>query len=200
MRPGRGRPRDKGADAAILAAAIELFAEHGVEGASIEQVARRAGVTRATVYRRWTTKEELFADALGRVREGEGPQVADWAKVDADELVRLMTEAAPQVLGRADLAKLVSRLLGASQSRPELVQAYWNGYLAPRREAFDRALEAMKAAGRLRPDADPEIIQDMLAGALIYRFLVHPGPHDEAVRRDYGRRLLQAIGLKLAPD
>ncbi len=54
---GRGRPRDAAADKAILRAALELFIEHGIEGASFEQIARRAGVARTTVYRRWSGRE-----------------------------------------------------------------------------------------------------------------------------------------------
>jgi hypothetical protein len=76
-----------------------------------------------------------------------------------------------------------------------LLQAYWDGYLAPRRAAFTHSLDAMRQAGRLDSDADPEVLQDILAGALIYRFLVRPGPHTEADRRAYGRQLLAAIGL-----
>lgn len=191
-----GRPRSAAAEAAILDAAAELFAEQGVEGASIEQIARRAGVTRATVYRRWKRKEDVIAQALGRVKEGADPGVEDWSAVDADDFLRLISEVTPGVLARPDLGRLVARLLGSAHSHPELLQAYWDGYLAPRRAAFTQSLEAMRQAGRLDSDADPEVLQDILAGALIYRFLVRPGPHTEADRRAYGRQLLAAIGLK----
>ena len=60
----RGRPRDNAIDAVILTVALELFIAHGVAGMSIEQVAKRAGVGKPTVYRRWATKERLVADAI----------------------------------------------------------------------------------------------------------------------------------------
>ncbi|MFC7110976.1 helix-turn-helix domain-containing protein [Nonomuraea rubra] len=63
-RRGRGRPRDPETDAAILRAALELFIERGVEGTSMEQIAKRAGVGKLTVYRRWSTKEDLIAQAV----------------------------------------------------------------------------------------------------------------------------------------
>ena len=60
-----GRPRDERADRAILSAALELMAEHGVHGLRIDDVADRAGVGKATIYRRYRSKEELVAAAVG---------------------------------------------------------------------------------------------------------------------------------------
>ena len=61
---GRGRPRDPAVDTAILRAAFDLFIERGIDGASIEQIARRADVGKLTVYRRWSSKEDLVAQAI----------------------------------------------------------------------------------------------------------------------------------------
>ena len=60
----RGRPREAATDRAILQAALDLFIERGVEGASIEQIAKNAGVGKPTIYRRWSGKEELIAAAM----------------------------------------------------------------------------------------------------------------------------------------
>ena len=57
----RGRPRDPATDDAILRAGLALFIERGIEGASIEQIAKRAGVGKLTIYRRWPVKEDLIA-------------------------------------------------------------------------------------------------------------------------------------------
>lgn len=195
---GRGRPRSAAADAAIAQAALALFAERGVEGASIDEIARRAGVTRATVYRRWETKEALLADALRRARnpgEAEWP-AAQWGELDADAFVRMMLETVPQTLADGALAPLAARLLGASQSHPELVRAYWDGMLAPRRTAFGQAVAAMQAAGRLDPAVDPEVFQDMLSGALLYRLLLDP-PGSADAWRAYCRRLLAGLGVRV---
>ena len=64
MTATRGRPRDPALDTVILTAALELFIAHGIAGMSIEQVAKRAGVGKPTIYRRWSTKERLVADAI----------------------------------------------------------------------------------------------------------------------------------------
>ncbi len=61
----RGRPRDAGADEAILSATVDALAEGGISGLSMDEIARRAGVGKATIYRRWASKEALVLDALG---------------------------------------------------------------------------------------------------------------------------------------
>jgi AcrR family transcriptional regulator len=63
-----GRPRDQLVDEAVLRAALELFSEFGIEGASIGQIANRAGVARTTIYRRWSSREDLLVDAIERTR------------------------------------------------------------------------------------------------------------------------------------
>jgi AcrR family transcriptional regulator len=190
----RGRPRSAAADEAIVEATLSLFAERGLAGASIDEIARRAGVTRATIYRRWTRKEDLIAHALGKAREGDGPEVADWGDVGADAFARIMLDVVPETLARPDLAALTARLLGESQAHPELLRAYWDGYLAPRRAAFARAIAAMQAEERLAPGADADVLQDMISGALVYRLLLSP-PTTADAWRDYCRKLLGALGL-----
>jgi AcrR family transcriptional regulator len=190
----RGRPRSAEAGEAIVAATLAVFAERGFDGASIDEIARLAGVTRATVYRRWRRKEDLIVHALGKVREGDGHGVADWSEVGADAFVRIMLEVVPETLARPDLAPLTARLLGEARAHPELIRAYWDGYLAPRRAAFARAIAEMQAQGRLPPGADPDVLQDMISGGLVYRLLLSP-PTSADAWRDYCRRLLGNLGL-----
>src|ERR1051326_7360110 len=63
-----GRPRSERADRAIIDAALSVFAESGPEGLCIETVAARAGVGKATIYRRWPGKEELLLDAIAALQ------------------------------------------------------------------------------------------------------------------------------------
>src|ERR1700739_3614205 len=85
----RGRPRDPAADDAILRAALDLFIERGIEGASIEQIAKSAGVGKLTVYRRWPTKEELIAAAIETLvaDEMDWPSVEEIDRVSPHQLV-----------------------------------------------------------------------------------------------------------------
>ena len=64
-----GRPREQRADRAIVAATLEIFAEDGYHGLSMEAVAARAGVSKATIYRRWPGKRDLVFDALASLND-----------------------------------------------------------------------------------------------------------------------------------
>ena len=79
--PGARAAAQRGADRAIIDAALSLFAEDGVEGLCIEKVAARAGVGKATIYRRWPGKEDLLLDALAALKtplpEPRGESVRD---------------------------------------------------------------------------------------------------------------------------
>src|SRR5262245_51396421 len=83
----RGRPRSAQAEQAVLAAALDLIAERGPEGLGIEQVAARAGVGKATIYRRWRGKEDMLLDAIGSL--GSDIPVPQGRSVRAD-LVALL--------------------------------------------------------------------------------------------------------------
>lgn len=125
-RRGRGRPRDLQADTAILRAALALFIDGGVEGTSIEQIAKRAGVGKLTVYRRWSSKEELLAQAIETVRERmpEAP-VEDVASVSLVELIERALPAAADALADDRFSGLVARIFGSSMSHPSLMATYW---------------------------------------------------------------------------
>jgi AcrR family transcriptional regulator len=190
-----GRPRDPKTDEDILAAAIAVFRDHGAEGASLQQIAKRAGVATTTLYRRWSSKEELLVDALAFVRRAEEQPIGDYGAMNYETLLWVLTEMTPDTAGRSDIGKLVARLIGSVRSHPKLMESYWTTHLQPRRDAFNRSLAKMRDNGSLPAHSDPEIVQDMLTGALLYRFLVQPGRHTIEERRDYCRRLLKQIGF-----
>ena len=190
-----GRPRNHEADQAILRAAVELFIECGVQGSSIERIARRAGVTRATVYRRWPTKEALLIEALKQYREqalrSSGPAVG----MTLDKIVQWLVEVVPEVLAVPQSRILLARLAGSLPELPELMAIYWKTGVAPRRAAFVQALDQAREQGRLARDMDAEMLLDMLGGALLYRMLVYPDQASEADLRDYVQRLLRQLDL-----
>ncbi|MGH3505116.1 MAG: TetR/AcrR family transcriptional regulator [Nocardioidaceae bacterium] len=154
-----GRPRSREADRAILAVALELLIERGVEATSIEQVARRAGVTRATVYRRFPDKVALLIATI-EAAYGDPPReseirdieqlLAGWAHVLADPRQR----------------RLLRRLYGAIDDFPELARAYHLGFGQHRDRARQAVLEQASARGALPPDTDAEVLLDVLSGAV----------------------------------
>ncbi len=192
---GRGRPRDPAADEAILRAALELFVEHGVEGASFEQIARRAGVARTTVYRRWSSREDLLAQAMEVAREAPERSLTAAARVPlrrmADELINAFSEMAT----RRGYLRTVAKLVGSVPDSPKLMSVYWNTYLIPRRRMVAEIIGRARARGAIAKDADSETLLDMIGGAIMYHLLIRPGRKNRKEMRAYIRRLLHHAGL-----
>ena len=185
---GRGRPRSEAADRAILRAALEAFIEGGVEGATIERVADVAGVARTTLYRRWATKEAMIAQAIAAARGT--PESQALKRVKSNRSLKPLLEALAETFIRPEYKKLAARLIGSVPNNPELMEAYWRDYLLPRRGVVRELLQGVVHAGR-----DPEIILDLLGGAIIHHLFVRPGERTRAEMRTYLERLLRELGI-----
>jgi AcrR family transcriptional regulator len=161
------RPRSAESHAAILQAAIELVVEGGLQGTSIEAIAARAGVGKATIYRRWKTKEDLFAEALRTVvlplpDPDTGSLRGDVVAVAAFNLGNLPRKA----------ALLMPRLMVEGADDPELFTVMREVLVDPRRRVFKDILRRAIGRGELREDLDLEDATDMLIGPLIYEILI----------------------------
>jgi AcrR family transcriptional regulator len=170
-----GRPRDARADRAIVAAALELMAEHGVRDLRMEDVAARAGVGKATIYRRYRSKDELVT-ATVRTLVSE-ITVPDTGSTRGD-LLGLMRDAV-NVYGRSLEAAAMPSLVEAMSRDAELARSVREGFLAARRAALRVVLERGVERGDLRSDLDFDLALDVLGGPLFYRLLITGGPIDE---------------------
>jgi AcrR family transcriptional regulator len=192
----RGRPRDPALDIAILTAALDLFVAQGITGMSIEQVAKRAGVGKPTVYRRWSTKERLVADAIAALVGAD----LDWpsrAAIDTTPphvLVRRNVDAAARTAADPKFRALVAQIYGSAVTHPLLMQTYWTHYIVPRRNLIIAMLERAQHEGRVAPDADLDVLIDMLAGAVAYRVL-QPNPPTATQMKRYLESAYRQIGL-----
>ncbi|MFC7406669.1 TetR/AcrR family transcriptional regulator [Georgenia alba] len=199
-----GRPRSAAADAAILRAARELLVERGIGGASIEEVARRAGVSKVTVYRRWDSREALLAAAIESSADGLPGRThteADAAELDPemtyDEMVTLVAAALPraaEILASEEYRALLAQAFGSRFTHPEIMAAYWENHIVPRRRVAIPILARAVAEGRLPPETDVEAVLDMTIGALLYR-LLRPGEITPAEMLDHLRRVYRQAGL-----
>jgi len=194
-----GRPRDQLVDEAVLRAALELFSENGIEGASIGQIANRAGVARTTIYRRWSSREDLLVDAIERTRNFPEQLMEGLEKMQPAELVNLILDAGVDALTQTKFRNLAARLIGCSPSHPALMSAYQDKYLQPRRLAFIRIFEKAQAQGLLPQNTDVEILGDMITGTTLYYLLFQPNEQTETNVRVYLLRLFQQAGFKI-PD
>lgn len=193
----RGRPRDPDADDAILRAALDVFVERGAEGASIEEVARRAGVAKLTVYRRWSGKEELLAQAIESARDiltETQPDIdLDPGLSVADQVTGLIP-AAVATLSQPGFRDLVARIFGARVSHPRLLEVYWDRYVRPRRQEAGQLLDRAKREGMVATDIDNDVLIDMMVGAITYR-LLQPDPLDARQIQRHLEGIYRQIGL-----
>ena len=169
-----GRPREERADRAILAAALELMAEQGVRDLRMDDVADRARVGKATIYRRYRSKDELVTAAVAAlVSEIAIPDTGSTRR----DLLGLMHSAAEVYSGSVEAAVMPS-LVDAMRRDGQLARAVREGFLAQRRAALRAVLERGVERGDLRPDIDFEFALDVLGGPIFYRLLITGGPID----------------------
>jgi AcrR family transcriptional regulator len=185
-------------DQAVLRAALELFIEHGVAGASIEKIAKRAGVAKTSIYRRWSSREALLAQAIEVFRNATGYTIDLLDRTPPQDFVKLLVEAC-EVVGRPEIHKLMTRLIGSIPDYPKLMEVYRETYFLPRRHAFDRALERVRAAGLLAKEIDLEALVDMIIGAVMYHLLVSsPGDNPAEELRGHMIGLLRQAGFDVS--
>ena len=189
-----GRPRSPNVDAAILDAALALFVERGLGGVSFEQIAKRSGVSRTAIYRRWGSKEEVVARALGRLREQAEETFADWAERPISEVMEWFVENVPRQMLNPYYRSL-SRSVLALDDSSELKAIYLETVLRPRQDAFSKMIRRARATGTLPDGLDPDLVQDMLSGALLHQILLEPAGQTEEQLRGYIVRLLGGLGL-----
>jgi AcrR family transcriptional regulator len=195
-----GRPRSVAVGQAVLRAAFTLFIERGLSGATIEQIAAHAGVAKTSIYRRWASRDALLAEAIEAARNELAPgyslEVVEGAS--PTHFIQLLLGVG-ELMRRPEVRRLVARLVGTIPDNPDLVRVYRETYFAPRRRALLTALRRAQAEGVLSPEADVEVIADMLAGALLHRLLFEFAS-DEPVEdvAAYVARLVKELGIDLA--
>ena len=166
--PLRGRPRRSGADEAILDASRELMFEHGYAGFSMDEVARRAGVGRQSVYRRWVSKSALVVASMTLTLDT--PDVfADTGSFEGD--LRSGLEAMRRMYHQAD-PEVFADVYFAMASDLAARELFNSSYVEPRRASLARATDRAVARGELAPDADFSSIIDLVSGPFLYRSLI----------------------------
>ena len=167
-----GRPRSEEARSAILNSTLELLEEVGFSDLKIEAVAARAGVGKTTIYRWWPSKAVLVADAFmsSVIRETRFP---DTGSVREDLRAQMQRLAG---IFRGQRGRILRSLVGGGQSDPELIAAFRNRWLIPRRAEAFGILQRAIDRGQLPPELDRNLLLDTLYGPLYFRMLVGHGP------------------------
>jgi AcrR family transcriptional regulator len=170
-RKAPGRPRSARADEAIVDAVLDLFAEgNSAETISIEAVAARAGVGKATIYRRWPNKEALIVDAVGSMK---GPVPVVRGESVRDDLVALLARTGQTQEGRA--SKIMSCLISEIQ-RSTSLHGCFQAVIEPRRQVMREVLRRGVRTGELRPDLDVELALSLLSAPVLIQALLNWNP------------------------
>jgi AcrR family transcriptional regulator len=164
----RGRPRSAQAQAAILAAAVDLFSDLGFDGMSVEAVAAKAGVGKATIYRRWPSKEDLVVEAIsGLIPPPEAPDTG----TTRDDLLA-MVGSAIRFIRTTKAGDALPRMAGEIAARSPVGRRYVEKVIKPRRAVLAEIVQRGVRRGELRADLDVELAVDAVLGPAVLRKLM----------------------------
>ena len=163
-----GRPRSEAARVAILRSALNLLGKNGFAELTIEAVAADAKVGKATVYRWWPNKAALIADAFASstTRRLHYPDTGS-VNTDMSQQMRQLIK-----IFRSRRGRIVSAILAGGQSDKELISAFRERFLWPRRQEAYATLQRGIRRGELRRDIDKDLLLDSLYGPIYMRFLI----------------------------
>jgi AcrR family transcriptional regulator len=177
---------------------MELMLDQGLPAMSMDDVARQAGVSKATIYRWWPSKERLALDALAAEWASSAPtQGPDTGTLRAD-LVALIRPWVRQ-LKRRPYARVVAGLVGAAQTDAEFAELYRQNFIQPRRNAGRELLVRGRDRGEIAADTDLELALDLLYGPVYHRLLHGHAPLTERFAQDVIDAVLAAISTDNSP-
>ena len=187
-----GRPRSEHARLAILQSTLQLLEEKGFPSLTIEDVAAQANVGKATVYRWWPNKAALIADAFASstTRKLHFPDTGSVCSDMSRQMRQLIK------VFRSRRGRIVSAILSGGQTDPELIAAFRERFLKPRRQEAYATLRRGIDRGELRADQDLDLLLDSLYGPIYMRFLIQ---HDR-LTADFINRLCALVLRGARPE
>ena len=188
-KPGRGRPRDLRIDAAVKNATLAVLNEHGYTGFTLEEAAARAGTNTPAVRRRWRSRQHLIVDTL-LDQLGSAP-TPDTGCTHCDLVAGISTlsETFNTTIGRRVFPAVVADL----GNDPELEAEFFGKLFHPRRATTAAALHRGIERGDIRPDADIDLLLDMLGSTAYYRVLFGHLPITPTLAEDVVQVVLAGV-------
>ena len=184
-----GRPRDPSRDGVIRAAILSLLAEVGYGALTMDAVAAQAGVGKATIYRRWRTKEDLVVDTIAEVNRAQMP-VPDTGSLEGD--LRAMLHAVVAGINGPSGAA-TQALLSTIPHNPALAEAFRDGPLGVWGQGFGQIFTKAEERGELRPGLAGTVVSEVIGAPLVQRWLVSGLP----VTEEYADEVLEQIVMPL---
>lgn len=189
-----GRPRSTESEAAVITATAELLKEMSLRDLTIEEIARRAGVGKQTIYKWWKSKSAVALDAFCKamLTEVDVPDTGSFLE-DMVRQLRSVTRFYKSTAGSA-----FCQFLAEAQSDEEFKQTFLNVFLKPRRDAVRVIWERAILRNEIAADTDPEIAMDNLYGPLIFRLMSGHGSLSESVTRQIAQNAFLGIATEKA--
>jgi AcrR family transcriptional regulator len=194
---GRGRPRLASTDDRILGATLELLQSGGAGQVTIDAVAARSGAAKSTIYRRWPSLENLIVDALRLALRGRRDQVDEIREFDSLQgspvrgAARQVLSLVREPLFQSSFPTMARILLGDRS----IADRFRASVFAPLRTIRRDELLDMMANGAVRPDVDPDLVLDMINGAVLYRALMA-----EPLNEDVVDRIAEIVRRSIEPE
>ena len=188
----RGRPRSVGKHRAILDAAVELVGERGVLGVTVEAIAARAGVGKASVYRRWASKIPLVIEAVEEAAERQVP-VPDLGNLrdDLEAMFRSFVVAVQMPLGRA-----IARLMLDARVDADLARAVKQGLMLQRHGPVRLMIERAIDRGEVRSGVDIDLVLHMGIAVVLHRLIVLGEGLDERLAGELSDLIMDGVGTR----
>lgn len=171
----RGRPRDATRDRALMEATLAVLQSHGYSGLTTAAVAKEAGVSTATLYRRWRSKEHLVVGAARTWSEDLGPD-HDTGSLRGD-LANLLHDKARALQGPS--GRLLRAVLGEAAHNQALADVLFTDFVMPLQERVSALLERAARRGEIAPVEEPSVVGEMVIGPMVsHTYLIPhtPGP------------------------
>lgn len=179
-----GRPRDARVDGAVMEAARALLAEKGFAGTTVEAIATRAGVGKATIYRRWPTREALLlAVTTAELPDIPTPDTGDLRQ----DLLLVFTSLAEQIR-TAGPASYLGDLISESTRNPAMRKDF-QAMIQQRRSLCADVVAQARQRGEVRKRIDPDLVLDLISGSIFYRKLFS----DEEADTAYVEQAIDAV-------
>lgn len=183
-----GRPRDTSLEAQVLEATVDLLLERDTREVTMTAITERSGVSRAAIYRRWASREELIAAALDSVRSGVELTPSGSC---VDTILNAYEQASVAVDGR--VGTLVKKRVALGLENEKLRALSWERHVSRRREPVAAEIRRGIATGEIRPDVDVEAMIDLINGMYYYQLVVRASSTEDP---DAGReRVRNAVRL-----
>jgi AcrR family transcriptional regulator len=164
-------PRARHPDEDILGAALDVIAEHGVTGTTVDTVATRSGVSKATIYRHWGSRAQLIHAALSSL---EGMYVETEGDSLREDLTVLLSHLV-EYFERPDSGRVFASFVDAAARDPELAVLH-QATMQRARDSFEKVVRRGIARGELPDDLDVELFVDVVRAPFVYRRVVAQSP------------------------